>query len=284
MTDALFGREFLERLEVVRATARRVIREGSWKILRERRPGQGQEFSDHRDYAPGDEIRHIDWSAYARLDRLKVRIFEEREPPHLTILLDRSRSMEGAPFREARRLAATLTHVGLGHLGPVTIRPFSDEPQSPLGPLRGLGAFPEILRYLSALETGGVTRIGPALRAIPRRRRSLTVVISDLLEEEGWEQALRRSRGHRVFLAHCAAPEPTLAGTFIIRDGETGERIRRTVTSEVLRRRGDLLETESRRIDGACRRRGASYHRVEWGTPFDVTAIHLLREMTCTTL
>jgi uncharacterized protein (DUF58 family) len=62
------------------------------------RPGSSLEFMDHREYQPGDDLRRIDWSAYARSDRLTVRLYRQEVIPHLDILIDGSRSMrlEGA--------------------------------------------------------------------------------------------------------------------------------------------------------------------------------------------
>src|SRR5436190_4246219 len=57
------------------------------------RAGSSLEFKDHRPYEPGDDLRHIDWSAYARTDQLSVKVYREEVTPHLDIVLDGSRSM-----------------------------------------------------------------------------------------------------------------------------------------------------------------------------------------------
>src|SRR5262249_48159129 len=57
------------------------------------RAGTSLEFKDHRAYEPGDDLRHIDWSAYARTDQLSVKLFREEVTPHLDIVVDASRSM-----------------------------------------------------------------------------------------------------------------------------------------------------------------------------------------------
>src|SRR4051812_21645308 len=63
------------------------------------RSGSSLEFKDHRAYEPGDDLRHIDWSAYARTDQLTVKLFREEITPHLDVVIDTSRSMnlEGTP-------------------------------------------------------------------------------------------------------------------------------------------------------------------------------------------
>mgnify|MGYP000449792208 CR=1 FL=1 len=75
------------------------------------RAGSSLEFKDHRDYQPGDDLRRIDWNAFARSDKLTVKLFREEISPHLDIILDGSRSMaiEGSPKAQAVvTLAATL--------------------------------------------------------------------------------------------------------------------------------------------------------------------------------
>lgn len=69
------------------------------------RPGSSLEFMDHRDYQPGDDLRRIDWSAYARTDRLTVKLYREEVSPHLDVLLDGSRSMN---LENTAKLQATL--------------------------------------------------------------------------------------------------------------------------------------------------------------------------------
>ena len=80
---------------------------------RTRKAGSGIEFADHRDYAPGDDFRYIDWNVYGRLDKLLLRLFEEEEDLHIYILVDVSDSMAfgaaaEAALREAGRRRARL--------------------------------------------------------------------------------------------------------------------------------------------------------------------------------
>lgn len=75
------------------------------------RAGSSLEFKDHRDYQPGDDLRRIDWNAFARSDKLIVKLFREEISPHLDILIDGSRSMSvegGAKAKAAAALAALL--------------------------------------------------------------------------------------------------------------------------------------------------------------------------------
>lgn len=92
------------------------------------RAGNSLEFLDHRPYQPGDDLRHLDWSAYGRSDRLIVKMFQEEMNPHLDLIVDGSRSMAlssphdgsespklGATLGMASLLARAAENAGFGH-------------------------------------------------------------------------------------------------------------------------------------------------------------------------
>jgi len=90
---ALFDSEFLKKLEYLSLVSKRVFR---GQLLAQRRTmqmGGGIEFADHRDYAPGDDFRYLDWNVFMRLDELLLKRFQEEEDLHVYIFLDCSRSM-----------------------------------------------------------------------------------------------------------------------------------------------------------------------------------------------
>lgn len=74
--------------------------------------GSSLEFHDFRDYAPGDDLRHVDWRGYARSELLRVRLHQEEVAPHVDVVLDTSASMASTPAKEraARVLGAALLH------------------------------------------------------------------------------------------------------------------------------------------------------------------------------
>ncbi len=83
------------------------------------RAGSSLEFKDHRGYEPGDDLRHIDWNAYARSDQLTVKLYREEITPHLDVILDASRSMalEGTQKREAALALTALLAAAAGRGG-----------------------------------------------------------------------------------------------------------------------------------------------------------------------
>src|SRR5580692_384739 len=98
--------------------------------------GSSLEFQEYREYVPGDDIRHLDWGAYARSDTLMVRLFREEISPRTEILLDASRSMTAGgamKSRVARQLAAVFALLSARLGGRPVVVPLQDGPAVPLG-------------------------------------------------------------------------------------------------------------------------------------------------------
>jgi hypothetical protein len=135
--------------------------------------GSSLEFQDYRPYAPGDDLRHVDWAAYARSEVLAVRLYREEVAPRIDLVLDISRSM--AVTEEKRRaygqLLGVLACACAATVGDTRIiTRTADQPQ----PLR----IPEdIERFLACEERRSVLED----LHLPVRRRSLRVVVSDFL-------------------------------------------------------------------------------------------------------
>ncbi|MBA4028850.1 MAG: hypothetical protein C0475_06910 [Planctomyces sp.] len=131
---------------------------------RSKRRGRSVEFDDYRQYAPGDDPRHIDWNALARLDRLFIKLFQEEEDLSLQIVLDASPSMNAGSGRAnkllfAARLAAAVAYLGLAHNNRVSLAVLSPRGVRLCQPLRGKRNTERLLRWLldSAFEGIGAT-------------------------------------------------------------------------------------------------------------------------------
>jgi uncharacterized protein (DUF58 family) len=162
--------------------------------------GSGLELESYKTYGPGDDLRHLDWNVYGRLDQLLVKTFRaEREAP-LHIFVDASASM-GAPatdnkFGFALGLAASLAYISLRNNDPVRVVALTAEAP----PLHVASAFfrhrqalPRLQDFLLRLRPSGVTVLAAGLSAAVREQRSagVAVVLSDFLTDpEPYEAAL----------------------------------------------------------------------------------------------
>src|SRR5712675_3079711 len=125
----LLDPQFLHRLEQLELVSRKIFTGAIKGERRSKRKGQSVEFADYRNYVKGDDLRHLDWNLYARLDRLFIRLFMEEEDLHFYILIDNSLSMDfGTPTKlhYARQVAAALGFIGLVNLDRVKIETFND--------------------------------------------------------------------------------------------------------------------------------------------------------------
>ena len=89
--DDLFDDEFQRKLDYLALVSRRVFAGRMRAERRTKKSGSGVEFADHRDYAPGDDFRYLDWNVYQRFDRLLVRLYEEEEDLAIYFIVDASR-------------------------------------------------------------------------------------------------------------------------------------------------------------------------------------------------
>lgn len=192
------------------------------------------DFHDHRPYQPGDDVRHIDWPAYARTGQYIMKLYREEVSPKVDLVLDRSRSMRCDPAKTARALelflfcAESASRAGAS-LHALTVS--GDHVQRlPPGDLPADRLLDE-----RADERGGSGY--PAIERIPLRSGSLRVVISDLLfpgEPERMLHPLGSARGRGVILAPFTADEarPAWTGSYAFVDCETRtERSQRIHTS-----------------------------------------------------
>src|SRR3954470_11887514 len=205
-----FEDDFLKKLEYLHVLSKRAFAGQNRADRLTPKRGRGLEFADHRQYAPGDDFRHIDWKAYKRLNRLLLRLFDEERDLPIYLMLDSSRSMaEPAKFDMARRIAAALCYIGLAHLDRLTILPFAHRLSQETSPGRGKGRIFRVFELLERMEPSGATDLRQTFKefASRPRQKGLTVVISDFLDPGGFETGLKilRTLGHDVFAVHISS-------------------------------------------------------------------------------
>jgi uncharacterized protein (DUF58 family) len=149
--------------------------------------GFSVEFKQHRQYVPGDEIRHIDWRVFGRSDRFYIREYEEETNLRSTILLDLSGSMNygrGAvsKYQYATRLAACLAYLMLGQQDSVGLVTFDTKVRRYIPARSRVSHLRVLIDELQKGEPGGETELGTVFHdLVPKlHRRGLLIIISDL--------------------------------------------------------------------------------------------------------
>ena len=276
-------------------TAERLLRQLEWRVVRpldgrlqgDYRTlfrGTGVDFSDLREYEPGDDPRHIEWNVTARLDTPFVREFVEDRELTAWLLLDHSASMGFGPVDRQKdlvlaELATTIAHVlarGGNRVGAAVL---DQGIETVIPPATGRT---QVLRIAGSLlerrasaaqrataQGGAVTDLAVLLQAANglARRRSLLVVVSDFISAPGWEVHLGRlALRHEVVALQVSDPrefELPSAGMIYVEDAETGEQIFVDTDDPGFRARlraaADERELE---LEAATRKAGVELHRV----------------------
>lgn len=185
----------------------RIVVEGLWAGLH-RSPYRGfsVEFSEYRQYSPGDDLRYLDWKVLARTDREYLKVYEDETNLNCTIVTDASRSMQFAskshPKSEyAKTLAATLAYFLLQQRDIVGVARFDSDICDYLPPRWRPGHLKRVFALLSKPTLGLGTDLEKSLRSLARLRpkRGLIVIISDFLSDPiEWKQPL----AHLVAMGH----------------------------------------------------------------------------------
>jgi len=192
----LLETDFLRQLERLHFVTRRIFNGRMRGERRSRHHGSSVEFADYRDYSPGDDLRHLDWKAYARFESIYTRLFVEEEDLTVYLLLDHSASMDfGSPHKGecAARVAAALGYIALQNMDRVATVGLNPHGHTGTGVLRGRGEIFRLLKYLQTLEFKSEGNLAKNLRefAAMTTRRGLVFVISDFLDPSDYPKALR---------------------------------------------------------------------------------------------
>ncbi|NOZ40952.1 MAG: DUF58 domain-containing protein [Planctomycetes bacterium] len=281
----------LERLELV---TRKVFRGRMKGERRSKRKGQSVEFADFRNYVAGDDLRLLDWNLYARLDKLIIKLFLEEEDLHFYTLIDSSLSMDfGSPTKleYAKQLAAALGFVGLIRTDRVRIETLS-QGVGERGPiLRGRQSVWRMLEHVEAIqpETSdpekGPTSLAEGVKNFCLRNagKGVVVLISDLMDKAGYEQALRYFVSHQVdcFVIHVLSQEelePDVQGDLKLVDCEDQDVAEITVSAPLMNRYKQTLNAFVAGAQDFCTKRGMHYFLANNQLPVqELVAQHLRR-------
>lgn len=227
------------------------------------RAGSSLEFRDYRDYQPGDDLRHVDWSAYARSDQLSVKLYREEVTPHADIVVDGSRSMalegsakEAATLALAAFFAAAAANAGYTHTAWVL--------GAALRPVGNGSRPPSFWEGIDFTHRNGPDWCHGDSRGTAWRPRGMRLLLSDLLWE-GEPLATLRQLMERaavtvvVQVLAAADARPEEGGNLRLVDAES-EQVREIyVDAAALRRYRAALARHQENWHNACRQAGATF-------------------------
>lgn len=289
--DDLLTSELIAKLDPLDLSSKRVFFGKLKGERRSKKRGQSVEFADHRPYADGDDIRHIDWNILARLDQFFLKLFLEEEDLSLQLVIDCSASSDcGEPskFLFMQKAIMALGYVGLVNLNRVSATAMGPGPGSvmtSLRDLRGKRRSHDLANWICSLNPGGTFSFREAAEriAMARRGKGLMLVFSDFFFKEGYEQGLRRLVGHGydVFVVQVLSPqevEPPITGDLRLRDIEDGDMAEVTISAPLLKRYKAMLGAYCEQMRTFCARRDLTLITVRSDTPVDVLVLDYLRK------
>src|SRR5262245_8875015 len=188
--------ETLARLSTMALRARMVVEGALSGVHRAPHYGSSVEFAEHKEYSPGDEIRHIDWKAYGKFDKYYVKRFEQETEVRAYLYVDCSGSMgyagaagSGAGARRSKLevasyLAASLAYLLVRQQDQAGLLPFSGALRTYIPPRARPQHLADLLAALEKLVPEGLTDVGRAIDYLTEvvHRRSMIVVLSDLFD------------------------------------------------------------------------------------------------------
>ena len=179
--------------------------------------GFSVEFSEHRPYGFGDEIKFIDWKLWAKTDRFYIKQFEEETNLKCHIVLDKSASMEYGSdkinkFDYSKTLTAALIYLMIKQQDAVGLTMFDDSIKTMIKPKSKISHLNSLLKAMHKTKTGGETSISKLLHTLAESitKKGLIILISDLLDDENEViKGLRhfKHKGHEVIIFHIIDPK-----------------------------------------------------------------------------
>jgi uncharacterized protein (DUF58 family) len=287
-TTPLLEPEFLHKLEQLELVSKKIFVGRMKGERKSKRRGSSVEFADHRNYSVGDDLRHIDWNVYGRLDKLFLKLFLEEEDLHVYTLLDTSLSMDfGEPTKlhYGKQVAAALAFIGLVNHDRVILDSFSTQLTAGIPSVRGRSQMWRVVQHLERLEATGSSNLTVAAKAfaIKHTGKGVVVVISDFLDKHGYEDALRYllARNMDIYVIHVLSREevePEIVGDLRLVDAEDEDVAEISVSAPLLKRYKENLNAFVGGLKEWCTRRGITYIFTTNQNPFDKLILNYLRE------
>src|SRR5262245_45089865 len=250
--------------------------------------GFSVEFASHREYAQGDDLRHVNWKLFARQNRLYVKQFDAETNMNLYLLLDVSSSMEcrntGISKREyAAALAAALGHLALRQHDAVGLILLADELLVHVPPRARPHQLQEILRVISTTKPRRTASTARAFQQAAElcKHRGIVVILSDLFDEiDSLMQAIDRLRfsRHEVILFHLWDPwerDLPLEGHYRFHDLETGE-VLSTQAESVRAAYRSAVNEWRQQLERECRNRAVDRVELTTEEPLDKALLDYL--------
>jgi len=275
-------RELIRRVRRLEIRTRRLVEESLAGSYHSVFKGRGMEFSEVREYVPGDDVRSIDWNVSARFGHPYVKKFTEERELTVVLAVDASGSEHfgtgnATKMEISAEISALLAFSAIRNNDRVGLLLFTDRVELFLPPRKGREHGLRVLREVLAVRPQGRgTRIAPAMEYLQRvvTKRAVVFLVSDF-QDEGYERTLRvMAQKHDVVALSVADPREAAlppVGLIGVEDPETGERGVIDAGSERVRRAwAEASAQERQRLRDSFRRSGVDLLELSTGEPYEM--------------
>ncbi len=285
MKRRILDGDFLDRLDaatLVLKTAMTGYFGGSRKA---RSYGNTVEFADFREYAPGDDIRRIDWNVYARSEKYFIKLFTDERQMHNRIMVDCSASMAcGEPEKAtaALRIAAAFGYLSVKSMDRVSFELMKGNKSEGLGiTITNKDSFYRAAQKLETTDFDGETDLEKAIINMekPGSDDGLTIIISDFLTESDWKKAIDFLIYQRreVLMIQVLSPDelyPDLDGRIHMMDSEAvdaadGRNMRLIMTKKMVNAYQKALDAYEQELVDFCASRNVTFFTVSSDEPIE---------------
>ena len=270
MSELAVSEEFLSQVELLQLLVQNNVAGLFGGNHKSKSYGSSCEFSDYRDYMPGDDITKIDWNAFARFEKLYVKLFLDERQLHTRIYIDASRSMtygKGKKDVQAIRLAAALAFLSISEMDKVSIYIIRNNGlEEVISNMLGKQTYYEQIGKLNDVVFDGDSFISDAiLPSTVGYGDGMSIIISDFLTDNDYEAAIDHlaSKKRDIFCIQVLSEEelsPKARGKMHFYDSENAKNYyRKNINKDIIRAYSDALQYVTTRVSDCCRSRGGEY-------------------------
>jgi len=277
MKEKIFDAEFFKKLENISIKTNMSMTAGTAGGRKSKVKGSSVEFSDFREYTPGDDFRRIDWNAYGRFDKLFVKLFMEEREALINVFVDCSKSMDFGDKNKgamALRISGILTYFALNNLDRVCINKIQGNKLQQNSSYMGKSMFQSSLQFMEKTEFKGSTILSEAIKNKDLKNRGISIIISDFFTIGSIAEVIKYlayKKQQIIFIQVLCEEEltPMLGGEVSLIDSETGEEINISITPKLLKAYNSKLKAMSIVIKESIKKYGGTFIQVSSADPLE---------------
>ncbi len=263
----MFNEDFFKKLNKINMYINFKLSGGTQGGRKSKAKGVSVEFSDYREYAPGDDFRRIDWNAYGRFDKFFIKVFMEEREGVFNFFIDKSKSMDYGKDNKkntALKIVAALSYIALNNLDRVNISTMNDGSLENIKTSTGNRGFQKILMDLEKIKFDGTTDLSSSIKKRPLSMRGISIVVSDFLNNEGLESLedglkYLAYKKQEIILVQVLCDEeinPDFNNEITLIDSETGENIKLSVTPALINEYKETLKIYNEKVEALAKKYG----------------------------